>query len=42
MLYEGTERLAREAEQLTRAHFREESAKFVAALEQDLILPMDF
>ena len=42
VLYEGTEKLARQAEQLTRRHFQEESDKFVAALEADLILPMDF
>jgi hypothetical protein len=42
VLYEGTERLARQAEQITRRHFQEESDKFVAALEADLILPIDF
>ena len=42
VLYEGTERLARQAEQVTRRHFQEETDKFVAALEADLILPMDF
>ena len=41
-LYEGTERLARQADQLVRRHFEEEAAKFVAALETDLILPIDF
>ena len=41
-LYEGTERLARQADQLVRHHFEEETAKFVAALEADLILPIDF
>jgi hypothetical protein len=42
VLYEGTERLAKQAEQVTRRHFQEETDKFVAALEADLILPMDF
>lgn len=42
VLYEGTEMLARQAEQLTRRHFQEETDKFVAALEADLILPIDF
>ena len=41
-LYEGTEHLARQADQLVRRHFEEEAAKFVAALETDLILPIDF
>jgi len=41
-LYEGTERLARQADQLVRRHFEEEAAKFVTALETDLILPIDF
>ena len=41
-LYEGTERLARQADQLVRHHFEEETAKFVAALDADLILPIDF
>ena len=41
-LYEGTERLARQADQLVRRHFEEETAKFVAALDADLILPIDF
>jgi len=41
-LYEGTERLARQADQLVRRHFEEEAAKFVTALESDLILPIDF
>jgi len=42
VLYEGTEMLSRQAEQLTRRHFQEETDKFVSALEADLILPMDF
>jgi len=41
-LYEGTERLAREADQLVRHNFEEEADKFVAALDADLILPIDF
>ena len=41
-LYEGTEHLARQADQLVRHHFEEETAKFVAALDADLILPIDF
>ena len=41
-LYEGTEKLARQADQLTRRNFQEESDKFVVALDTDLILPMDF
>ena len=40
-LYEGTERLAREAEQLVRHNFEEEVDKFVAALDADLIMPID-
>jgi hypothetical protein len=42
VLYEGTEMLSRQADQVTRRHFQEEADKFVAALEADLILPMDF
>jgi hypothetical protein len=42
VLYEGTEKLSRQAEQIARRNFTEESDKFVAALEADLILPMDF
>ena len=41
-LYEGTEKLARQADQLSRRNFQEESDKFVIALDTDLILPMDF
>ncbi len=41
-LYVGTEYLARQADQLVRRHFEEETAKFVAALDADLILPIDF
>jgi hypothetical protein len=42
VLYEGSEALARQAEQLTRLHFEEEAERFVRALDDDLILPMDF
>jgi len=41
-LYEGTEKLARQADLLARRHFEEETEKFVAALDADLILPIDF
>jgi hypothetical protein len=41
-LYEGTEKLARQADLLARRHFQEETEKFVAALDADLILPIDF
>ena len=41
-LYEGTERLAREADQLVRHNFEEEADKVVAALDADLIMPIDF
>jgi hypothetical protein len=42
VLYEGSEALARQSEQLTRLHFEEEAQRFVRALDEDLILPMDF
>lgn len=42
VLYEGSEALARQSEQLTRLHFEEEAERFVSALDEDLILPMDF
>lgn len=42
VLYEGSEALARQAEQLTRLHFEEEAERFVRALDEDFILPMDF
>jgi len=42
VLYEGSEALARQSEQLTRLHFEEETERFVRALDEDLILPMDF
>ena len=42
VLYEGSEALAKQAEQLTRLHFEEEAERFVQALDEDQILPMDF
>ncbi len=42
VLYEGSEALAKQAEQLTRLHFEEEAERFVHALDEDQILPMDF
>ena len=42
VLYEGSESLAKQAEQLTRLHFEEEAERFVQALDEDQILPMDF
>lgn len=42
VLYEGSEALARQAEQLTRLHFEEEAERFVRALDEGFILPMDF
>jgi len=41
-LYEGTEKLARQADRLARHNFEEETVKFVAALDADLIWPIDF
>jgi len=41
-LYLGARSLAREAERLTRANFEDEVERITAALERDLILPMDF
>lgn len=41
-LYYGARELARDADQLTRRNFEEEADRIVAALERDLILPMDF
>ena len=41
-LYFGARELARDADQLTRRNFEEEADRIVAALERDLILPMDF
>jgi hypothetical protein len=42
VLYEGSEKLARQAEQLERLHFEEESERFLRALDEGSILPMDF
>ncbi|HJW76828.1 MAG TPA: hypothetical protein VJ787_14385 [Thermoleophilia bacterium] len=42
VLYEGSEALARQAEQLERLHFEEESERFLRALDEGSILPMDF
>jgi hypothetical protein len=42
VLYEGSEALARQADQLTRLHFEEEAERFARALDEDQILPMDF
>lgn len=42
VLYEGSEALARQAEQLERVHFEEESERFFRALDEGSILPMDF
>lgn len=41
-LYFGAQALAREADRLTRRNFEDEVDRIVAALERDLILPMDF
>ena len=41
-LYFGAQALAREADQMTRRNFADEVDRIVAALERDLILPMDF
>jgi hypothetical protein len=41
-LYHGAQAMAREAELITRRNFEEEAERIVAALERDLILPMDF
>jgi DNA-directed RNA polymerase subunit RPC12/RpoP len=41
-LYQGAQELARAADRVTRRNFEEEVEKLVAALERDLILPMDF
>lgn len=41
-LYFGAQALAREADQLMRRNFEDEVELIVAALERDLILPMDF
>ncbi len=41
-LYHGSQEIAREADLMTRRNFEEEAEKLIAALERDLILPMDF
>lgn len=41
-LYRGSQELAKAADEMSRRNFEEEAAKLVAALEMDLILPMDF
>lgn len=41
-LYFGAQALAREADQMMRRNFEDEAQRIVAALERDLILPMDF
>ena len=41
-LYQGAQAIAREADLLTRRNFEDEAERMVAALERDLILPMDF
>lgn len=41
-LYAGAQAIAREADQMTRRNFKDEVGRIVAALERDLILPMDF
>ena len=41
-LYEGTEKLARQADKLARHNFEEETVRFVAALDADQIWPIDF
>ena len=41
-LYQGARAIAREADLLTRRNFEDEVERMVAALERDLILPMDF
>ncbi len=41
-LYRGSQELAKAADEMSRRNFEEEAAKLVAALELDLILPMDF
>lgn len=41
-LYDGAQALAREADHLTRRNFEDEAERMIAALEYDLIQPMDF
>jgi hypothetical protein len=41
-LYHGAQAIARAADTMTRRNFEDEADRIVAALERDLILPMDF
>ncbi len=41
-LYHGAQAIAREAARMMRRNFEEEVERIVAALERDLIQPMDF
>lgn len=41
-LYQGAREIARAADDMTRHNFEDEVERIVAALERDLILPMDF
>ncbi len=41
-LQHSTRELARETERFMRRNFEEEAERIIAALERDLILPMDF
>ena len=41
-LYHGAQAIARECDLMTRRNFEEEAERIVAALERDLIQPMDF
>ena len=41
-LYQGAQAIARAADRMTRSNFEDEAERIVAALERDLILPMDF
>ena len=41
-LYDGAQAIARECDLMTRRNFEEEAERIVAALEGDLIQPMDF
>jgi hypothetical protein len=42
LLYHGAQALAREAQEISRRYFAEEATRFIAALDADLILPIDF
>ena len=41
-LYHGAQAIARECDLMTRRNFEDEAERIVAALERDLIQPMDF